>query len=107
MEIKEFIEDAKAKFGDKILTGPITVTSETTEQFGITQEDADKYGPQAWLKDNSKCPICGKELFGFFGTFQWGMANGVGECSACHKVQLRLYHRIGEKTLDYPAIIAF
>lgn len=30
-----------------------------------------------------QCCGCGKTLTGIFGTWRWGIAHGVGECSSC------------------------
>lgn len=30
-----------------------------------------------------KCIGCDKDLTGFFGTWRWGIAHGVGQCGSC------------------------
>lgn len=33
--------------------------------------------------EDGKCLNCERKLGGMFGTFQWGIANGEGNCSEC------------------------
>lgn len=46
----------------------------------ISVEPDDKGVPQI---KTQHCVGCAKELTGFFGTWRWGIAHGVGECSNC------------------------
>lgn len=98
---KEFFESAKKEFGDKINIITLDIPQEQIDKVNeqcschLTSEDLKNYGEQAWLMEN-KCPVCGAELLGFFGSFEWGIAHGVGHCSNCNKVSLRYYHYIGD-----------
>lgn len=41
----------------------------------------DGYLDRFAMPEKGRCIACGKELGGFFGSFQWGIAHGHGSCS--------------------------
>jgi hypothetical protein len=98
---EEFFKAAKKEFGDKINVIALNVPQEQIDQLNqeyschLTKDDFNNYGEQAWLMEN-KCPACSSDLLGLFGSFKWGIAHGVGECSNCGKVILRYYHYVGD-----------
>jgi len=88
----EFFERAVKEFGDKFSNFGIVCSDESLVKFNeqhnchLTSEDLINY-KQAWLKE-SKCPNCGTDLGGLFGTFVWGIIHGEGFCSECKKTSI-------------------
>jgi len=105
-EFEEFIKLAREKFGDKVSSRPIKVDdeiiSEINEKMGlnITKQDFEDYNKKGnvWLLED-KCPNCGSDLLGLFGSFQWGIQHGVGSCSHCNEVLFQYYHYIGDSKI--------
>ena len=42
--------------------------------------------------DGNTCPGCGSTLSGLFGTFEWEIVHGEGQCRKC-RYPCRAYHR--------------
>lgn len=96
MEKEEFINLAKEKFGDKINYNSLQIDDETEkslkEQKIINNKEEVKNYKNLWLVDQDRCPHCGSDLLGLFGSFTWGIAHGEGFCSNCKKVNFTYYH---------------
>ncbi len=60
---------------------------------------------KAFIAGN-KCPRCGSEIGGIFGSFMWGIANGEGMCANC-KYPMRAIHRIKEVGTINNLILAY
>jgi len=110
--LEEFAINATARYGDKVNVNKLNVSQETIDGliehgYNIIKEDFDNY-KQVWLLEN-KCPECGAELLGLFGSFQWALRHGEGVCSNCKEVYFQYYHYIGEckKPLELFALSAF
>jgi hypothetical protein len=98
--LEEFYDLATKEFGDKFTIKSIQITDENLDKFNgehnchVTKEEIEDY-KQVWLLEN-KCPKCDADLFGFFGTFTWGLAHGYGYCEGCNTVSFKYYHYIGD-----------
>lgn len=110
--LEEFAENAIARYGDKVNFNKINVSQENIDElnshgYNIKKEDFENY-KQVWLLEG-KCPECGSELMGLFGSFEWGLRHGEGLCSSCKKVYFQYYHYIGEskKPLELLALSSF
>lgn len=105
--LEDFYKAATEKFGEKFTIKEIQVTDEQLDNFNaqstvkITRENIQEY-KECWLLEN-KCPNCGAELGGLFGSFEWGIVHGVGKCSECNEVSFRLYHYIGGSRIPIEA----
>lgn len=101
MEINEFNNLAKEKFGDKIVVCKLNVDIAEMQKinayrgYNLKQEYFQKYDELPWLK-TTKCPSCDSELLGMFGSFRWGIIHGVGFCSNCNNVEFQYYHYFGK-----------
>ena len=111
--IEEFNKAAIEEFGDKFYIGKLNLNDETLNELNkqynetLTQKDFDEYGEQVWLKE-AKCPKCGKDLLGLFGTFEWSLQHGYGHCSHCNAVEFKYYHHIRPNyTLRMMALAGF
>jgi hypothetical protein len=113
--IREFGEAAIKEFGDKFYITKLNINDETLSkinednEINLTKKDFDDYGEQVWLKEPI-CPKCGKDLFGLFGTFEWELRNGYGNCCNCG-INFKYYHRVGtngnEYTLQMLSLVGF
>jgi hypothetical protein len=98
---EQYFKDAKEKFGNKVVIDYLHIGDRELFEFNqqkkcnLTQWDFRNYGRQVWMVDN-KCPICGADLFGILGSFSWLIKHGIGTCSACKKIEFRLYHYLGK-----------
>ena len=57
-----------------------------SEQGSLVKNYQERLAPLVEAIDASavaECVDCGRMLGGFFGSFRWGIANGLGECSNC------------------------
>lgn len=113
-EKEEFFKIAKEKYGDKIIINRIGITDENPDRYNsqmgtsFTADDFYNYGEHVWVTDSDKCPECNIDLSGIFGSFEWGIVHGEGNCSACGTA-FRLYHYIknNEKPLILLSLIGF
>lgn len=103
--LESFYEVACNEFGKEHFSiNGILISEENLKLFNeehkcnLTIEDFSNY-KAVWIIDN-KCPKCGSELDGLFGSFEWGLAHGVGRCGECKKVSIQLYHYI--KGCNFP-----
>ena len=101
---EEFLDAAEKEFGNKIKISdlsnlPIEDITKENAKFGtdLTVSDFAEYGKHAWTIEN-KCPKCGKDLDGLFGTFFWGICHGYGNCSECG-CEFKYYHYIGKSEI--------
>jgi hypothetical protein len=100
MTMEAFVECANKEFGDKIKFSGIDITPEDLELLNqdfsstLTIDDFQNY-KQVWILDN-KCPVCGTDLLGLWGSFKWGLRHGYGVCSECNKIDIKYYHYIGD-----------
>jgi hypothetical protein len=105
--IEEFYDLAIKEFGEKFTMKPIQISDDNliklNSEFGstLTKEQISEY-KQVWLLENN-CPACGAPLGGLFGSFEWGIRHGEGDCSECHKIILKLYHYIGDMKRPFEA----
>jgi hypothetical protein len=116
--IEEFAQLAEEKFGEKVMYAPININEKTLDLINnrpnpnyekrelLTKEDFTNYPKQVWLVGN-KCPICGSDLLGIFGVFEWGIIHGTGFCSSCNKINFQFYHYIKGFRFEAFSIIAF
>jgi hypothetical protein len=112
-DFEVFAKAAEEQFGDKVSSKPIHINKEDLndlcEHLGvdITEEYLNNYH-QVWILDG-KCPNCGAELLGLFGSFKWGLVHGEGYCSNCNSVNLKYYHYFNEskKPLMMMSLIGF
>ena len=91
MKKDEFRRLALDKYGDKILVQQIKPGDKVKEAQPKFAEAIGNYPAQPWLVGD-KCPECGADLGGLFGSFAWSMIHGIGYCNSCEKVELQLYH---------------
>ena len=97
---QEFYDLATKEFGEKFTIKTIQMSDEDLVKFNtefncnVTINEIQEY-EQVWLLED-KCPQCGSELFGLFGSFTWEIVHGIGHCSECKSVQFRYYHYIGD-----------
>lgn len=106
-EFQEFYDLAVKTFGEKFTMKPIQISDEELEKFNkefggtVAKEDFEKY-EAVWILEN-RCPSCGSELDGLFGSFEWGIIHGVGRCCECKKVSIRAYHYIKDSKRPFVA----
>ena len=102
---EEFAELAMKEFPGKLKVCEIPIDNETLISYNksnkthLTLDDFKNYGNQIWLLEN-KCPRCGCDLSGLFGSFRWELAHGKGYCSDCEEEHdsvmiFRYYHYVG------------
>lgn len=103
--LESFYEVACEEFGKEHFSiHGIVISEENLEKFNeehnsnLALEDFSNY-KAVWITD-SKCPKCGSELGGLFGSFEWGLIHGSGRCGECKKVSIQYYHYI--KDCKYP-----
>ena len=106
-EMELFQKQAAEFFGAKVMVGPIIINenilSAVNEHYHTnytTQEFID-YGTHVWLLGD-KCPVCGANLLGLFGSFEWGIRTGCGSCSSCNRVEFRYVHYIPHGKKSFP-----
>ena len=98
--LEEFYNMAVEEFGEKFTIKTIQISDNDLMKFNsefqsnVTRNEIEEY-KQVWLLEN-KCPKCGAELFGIFGSFTWELVHGYGYCSECKSVQFKYYHYIGD-----------
>lgn len=69
------------KASDDMPASSIKALDDYFSHFAAVEIKDDENGkPQI---QTQKCCGCGKDLTGLFGTWQWGIAHGMGECGAC------------------------
>lgn len=110
---EDFLKAAIKTFGKEKVSGlPIKITQEHLDKMneqlqdgykkeGILgpfykKEDFENQAPQVWLIGELKCPGCGTDLLGLFGSFTWDIRHGEGHCSDCKQVTFRYYHYFGQ-----------
>lgn len=91
MKPEDFHKRAVEKYGDKINVINIKPGPKMVKMMPAFAKAVGEYPEQAWLVKN-ECPECGATFEGFFSSFTWKVTHGVGTCSVCTKVTLRLYH---------------
>ena len=106
----------KIEIGDKVMYASINIDDDTLSvineqqtkrlQKSITKEDVQNYPKQVWLLEN-KCPICGSDLMGLFGSFKWDLRHGIGFCSECNKINFQFYHYIKDFRFEAFSVIEF
>jgi len=106
--IESFYELACQEFGKEHFSiEGIEISEDNLKRFNsdhnsnLTKEDFSNY-KAVWILDE-KCPNCGSDLGGLFGSFQWGLAHGNGYCSECKKVSIKFYHYIKDCKLPIRA----
>ena len=104
----EFNKAAKKQFLKKIRIGRLKCSGEIADRLGLNRLKIERYPAQAWLVD-TKCPVCGTEVMGLFGSFSWDLCHGEGYCSNCKKAHFRYYHYIqkGKPPLKLLALSGF
>jgi hypothetical protein len=100
METDEFARLAIDRFGDKVIYSGLVVNEVDLNLYNAensTNHTAEHFlnYKKVWLTEN-KCPNCGTELLGLFGSFTWGIIHGMGFCSSCKKAEFQYYHYIND-----------
>jgi hypothetical protein len=99
----EFVKAAVEEFGDDVfILGDLNIPQEQIDQINkdkdcnLTTQDFIDLGKKVLLKE-PKCPRCGHDLGGIFGSFNWGIIHGVGYCTECETSPMfRWYHYVGD-----------
>lgn len=124
---KQFIKDVVEKFGEKVNVRLLSFSQDSLDRINailikdrqehqfdgefkpLTNQDFENYGEMAWLQDGEHCPQCGAKLLGLFGSLQWTVRHGVGQCSECGQVEFRYYHYVGENQvlMQILAVVGF